>query len=65
MIEIIITHPDNFEKSVKRFEKICKKDGFMTELRDRKYYKKPSEIRREKVRERERNNKKDKHGRQS
>ena len=54
MIKIDINSQDDFEKFVKRFVKICKKDGFLQEIRDRRYYKKPSEIRRTKMRERER-----------
>lgn len=50
MIEVKIT--DNtlasFEKAMKRFKKLCQEDGFMLELRDRKFYKKPSVIKREK-----------------
>ena len=34
------------ERMIKRFIKKCKKDGILQEVRDRRYYKKPSEIKR-------------------
>lgn len=53
MLEVRI--PDHstasFEKGMRIFKKICQKDGFMMELRERKFYKKPSEKRRDKLKE--------------
>ena len=46
MIEVKVTDPHNFEKAMKIFKKACQKDGFMMELKDRRYYAKPSEKRR-------------------
>jgi len=46
MIEIKVD-PNNFEKSLTMFKKACQKDGFMMELRERRYYIKPSERKRE------------------
>jgi ribosomal protein S21 len=37
----------NFDKSVKIFKKIVSNDGFIEEIKDRRYYKKPSEKRRD------------------
>lgn len=51
MIEIKVHDQKEFEKSLKTFEKKCNKDGFLKELRERKYFRKPSEVRREKVRQ--------------
>ena len=50
MIEVKITdnNPSSFEKAMKIFKKLCQNDGFMLELRERRYYKKPSVKRREK-----------------
>lgn len=50
MIEVKITDndPHTFEKAMKTFKKLCQVDGFMLELRDRKFYKKPSVVKREK-----------------
>lgn len=40
---------ENNEKTIKSFEKLVKKSGILNEIRDRRYYKKPSEIKREKL----------------
>ncbi len=50
MIKVKITDNNlaSFEKAMKIFKKLCQADGFMLELRDRKYYKKPSVRKREK-----------------
>ena len=48
MIEVIVRNPEDeesFKKAMKIFIKKCKNDGFMKEIRDRRYYKKPSEKR--------------------
>ena len=52
MIEVNIPQTNNkkeyeiiFDKAVKRFKKACANDGFMKEIRDRRYYKKPCEKR--------------------
>lgn len=37
------------EKLIKTFEKLVKKSGILNEIRDRRYYKKPSEVKREKL----------------
>ena len=42
------------ERLIKRFIKKVKKEGIMETIRDRKYYKKPSEVRREKAIKRQR-----------
>ena len=50
MIEVKI-HDDSqgsFEKAMKRFKKLCQDDGFMMELRDRRYFIKPSVKKRQK-----------------
>jgi small subunit ribosomal protein S21 len=45
MIEVKIKDdtPESFNKALSIFKKKCSKDGFIKELMDRKYYKKPSE----------------------
>ncbi len=50
MIEVKINDDSQgaFEKAMKRFKKLCQEDGFMLELRERKYYKKKSVKKREK-----------------
>ena len=49
MIEVKITDPHNFEKAMKIFKKQCQKDGFMMELKERRFYSKPSERKRHKT----------------
>ena len=46
-ITVHIKDPRDFDKMLSKFKKICMKDGFLRELRDRRYFKKPSEIKRE------------------
>ena len=43
-----------YDKAVKKFKKLCDNDGFIKEIQDRRYYKKPSEIAREDRRRKER-----------
>jgi small subunit ribosomal protein S21 len=54
MIEVRVNKGDDFDKIVKRFKKLCDNDGFVKEILDRKYYKKPSEKNREDRRRKER-----------
>jgi len=53
MIEVKVNGEteEDFLKALAKFKKLCNKDGFMKELRDKRYFKKPSEIKREKRRE--------------
>ena len=46
MIEVKISDPQNFEKAMRIFKKACQKDGFMIELKERRFYTKPSERKR-------------------
>ena len=48
MIEVKVTDPHNFEKAMRIFKKACQKDGFMMELKERRFYSKPSEKKRHK-----------------
>lgn len=43
---------DSFDRAVKAWKKKCSKEGFLQELKDRRYFKKPSEKKREKLRKR-------------
>ena len=38
---------EEFDKACKKFKKICTKDGFLKEVRERRYFKKPSQIKHE------------------
>ena len=42
MIEVKISDPHNFEKAMRLFKKACQKDGFMMEIKERRFYTKPS-----------------------
>lgn len=61
MIEVRIndSSPASFEKGMKIFKKKCQNDGFMMELRERRYFKKPSvkrhEVKQEILRQQKRN----------
>lgn len=46
MIEVKVMDPHNFEKAMRIFKKACQKDGFMMELKERRFYSKPSEKKR-------------------
>lgn len=51
MIEINVRNPqkkESFEKALRKFTRVCNKDGFLRELRDRRYFKSPSQKKREK-----------------
>lgn len=39
-----------FDKAVKLFKKKCDKEGFLKEIQERKFYKKPSDKKREYIR---------------
>ena len=51
MIKIIVKDESTiaFENALKAFKKACQKDGFMMELKERRFYSKPSDKRREKI----------------
>ncbi len=48
MIEVKITQKDGFEKAMRVFKKLCQKEGFLVELKERRFYSKPSERKRRK-----------------
>ena len=49
MIEVKVLDPHQFEKAMRIFKKACQKDGFMIELKERRFYAKPSEKKRTKA----------------
>jgi ribosomal protein S21 len=52
MIIVRVKNPgddESFGRACSKFKKICNKDGFLREIRDRRYFKKPSEKRQEKL----------------
>jgi small subunit ribosomal protein S21 len=52
MIEVKVMDAHNFEKAMRIFKKACQKDGFMMELKERRFYAKPSEKKRTKGKKR-------------
>lgn len=48
MVEVKITDKNGFEKAMRQFKKSCQKDGFLVELKERRFYCKPSERKRKK-----------------
>ena len=56
MIEVKIRDKSDeaFVKGLKKFKKLCNKDGFLRAIRERRYFKKPNEVKREKRKKAER-----------
>ena len=48
MIEVKVRRNESIERAISRFKKKVKEDGFLFTLKERQYYTKPSEERREK-----------------
>ena len=48
MVEVKVTDKNGFEKAMRIFKKQCQKEGFLVELKERRYYSKPSERKRRK-----------------
>ena len=53
--EVEIRYPDQTDRMVKKFIKKTKKSGIIDELRERRYYIKPSDAKRMKRKKRKRN----------
>ena len=49
MIEVKISDKSSFEKAMRQFKKQCQKDGFLVEIKERRYYSKPSDKKRRRV----------------
>jgi len=50
MAVVRIHDGESFEKALKRFKKICEKEGIITEMKRREFYEKPSVKRKRKQR---------------
>ena len=46
MVEVKVTDKGGFEKAIRIFKKQCQKEGFLVELKERRYFTKPSEKKR-------------------
>jgi small subunit ribosomal protein S21 len=47
MAEVRIENREDFEKALRKFNLLCKKEGIVRQFRERQYYTKPSQKRRE------------------
>ena len=48
MLEVKVTEKGGFERAMRFFKKQCQKEGFLVEIKERRYYVKPSEKKRRK-----------------
>ena len=48
MLEVKVTEKGGFERAMRLFKKQCQKEGFLVEIKERRYYVKPSEKKRRK-----------------
>ncbi len=48
MVEVRVTDRYSFEKALRTFKKLCQREGFLVELKERRFYSKPSERKRKK-----------------
>ena len=53
MIRLEVRRDEPIDKALKRFKRICEREGLIKTIRKAEYYEKPSERRRRKVRQRE------------
>ena len=57
-VSIKVGKDEPIEKAIRRFKRLCEKQGIKKEVKARRYYQKPSEARRMEVRKAERNRRK-------
>lgn len=50
MIRVKVRNNESIEQMVRRFKKLCEKEGLTRDIKRNSYYEKPSERRRRKVR---------------
>ncbi len=50
MATVYVKDDESFEKALKKFKKICEKEGILTEFKRREFYEKPSVKRKRKQR---------------
>lgn len=48
MTQVVAHSGESFESMMRRFKRICQEDGILTEIRQRRFYEKPSQIRKRK-----------------
>lgn len=57
-VSIKVGNDEPIEKAIRRFKRLCEKQGIKKQIKARRYYTKPSEARRMEVRKAERNRRK-------
>jgi len=50
MAVVVVQEGESFEKALKRFRRLCEKEGILTEMKRRRFYEKPSQKRKRKQR---------------
>lgn len=61
-VKVLVGKDEPIEKAIRKFKKLCEKQGIRKECRARRYYEKPSESRRKNLRKAERNRRKTERG---
>lgn len=49
MTFVIVEPGESFENALKRFKRLCEKEGILSEIKKRQHYEKPSEIKKKKL----------------
>lgn len=51
VVEVTVrgTTQKDFDKALRKFKKLCQDDGFLLEVRERRFFKKPSQKKREAI----------------
>lgn len=49
MAGVRVGEKEPFEKALRRFKKLCERDGILSELRNREFYEKPSIVKKKKA----------------
>jgi small subunit ribosomal protein S21 len=57
-VTVIVGKDEPIEKALRKFKRLCEKQGIKKQVKARRYYEKPSEARRREVRKGERNRRK-------
>lgn len=48
MTQVISYQGESFESMMRRFKRVCQEDGILSEVRQRRFFEKPSQIRKRK-----------------
>jgi small subunit ribosomal protein S21 len=56
MVNVRVREGESIEDAIRRFKRECERDGIMQEIKKREFYKSPSVVRKEKLAEAKRKN---------